>query len=200
MPTRAGRQPWKGAVRSGNEAAAKLLNLFSGSSASAEAINRERVEIVTMANSLSKRENELTALDILSRTSVWCTRPLRPRRSRLSADLQPVVSHHLSAGGKYVRASLALLVRERRGRRRARRACRGHSPSNACTTSRSSTMTSSTATSSDATNPRCGRSTASVQRSSLATRSQRSRSSCCSSSPRASASEPLVVSPTPPRP
>ncbi len=62
-----------------------------------------------MADSLSKRENEFTALEILSRTRALVHPALEAATRRLSVDLQPVVSHHLSAGGKYVRASLALL-------------------------------------------------------------------------------------------
>jgi len=64
---------------------------------------------VTLANSLSKRENELTALGILSRTKELVHPALQAATKRLSVELQPIVTYHLSAGGKYVRASLALL-------------------------------------------------------------------------------------------
>ena len=64
---------------------------------------------MTLANSLSKHENELTALGILSRTKTLVQPALEAATQRLSLELQPLVSHHLSAGGKYVRACLALL-------------------------------------------------------------------------------------------
>jgi geranylgeranyl diphosphate synthase type I len=64
---------------------------------------------MTLANSLSKPENELTALEILSRTKALVVPALEAASQRLSLEIQPVVSHHLAAGGKYVRACLALL-------------------------------------------------------------------------------------------
>jgi geranylgeranyl diphosphate synthase type I len=62
-----------------------------------------------MAESLSKHENELSALGILARTKALVHPALEAASHRLSPEIQPLVSHHLSAGGKYVRASLALL-------------------------------------------------------------------------------------------
>ena len=64
---------------------------------------------MTLASSLSKGENELTALAILSRTRELVHPALEAVTRRLSPELQPIVNHHLAAGGKYVRASLALL-------------------------------------------------------------------------------------------
>lgn len=64
---------------------------------------------MTLADSLSKDDNELTALAILSRTRALVHPALEAVTRRLSPDLQPVVNHHVAAGGKYVRASLALL-------------------------------------------------------------------------------------------
>jgi geranylgeranyl diphosphate synthase type I len=62
-----------------------------------------------MADSLSKHENELSALGILSRTKTLVQPALETASYRLSADIQPLVRDHLSAGGKYMRACLALL-------------------------------------------------------------------------------------------
>ena len=64
---------------------------------------------MTLANSLSKRENELTAIEILSRTKALVRPALDAATHRLSPDIQPLVSYHLAAGGKYMRANLALL-------------------------------------------------------------------------------------------
>ncbi len=64
---------------------------------------------MTLASSLSKRENELTALEILARAKALVSPALESATERLSPELRPLVRYHLSAGGKYVRASLALL-------------------------------------------------------------------------------------------
>jgi geranylgeranyl diphosphate synthase type I len=64
---------------------------------------------VTMANSLSKHENELSANEILSRTKTLVRPALETAAHRLSPEIQPLVSYHLSAGGKYMRAGLALI-------------------------------------------------------------------------------------------
>jgi geranylgeranyl diphosphate synthase type I len=64
---------------------------------------------VTLADSLSKHENEVTALGILSRTKSMVHPALEAVSHRLSPEIQPLVRHHLAAGGKYVRAALALL-------------------------------------------------------------------------------------------
>jgi geranylgeranyl diphosphate synthase type I len=64
---------------------------------------------VTLSNSLSRRENEVAALDILSRTKVLVQPALDVAAQRLGPELEPPVSHHFSGGGKYVRACLALL-------------------------------------------------------------------------------------------
>ena len=62
-----------------------------------------------MANSLSKHENELTVNEILSRTKSLVRPALEEASQRLSPEIQPLVGYHLAAGGKYMRASLALL-------------------------------------------------------------------------------------------
>ncbi len=64
---------------------------------------------MTLANSLSKHENEMSALEILARAKALVTPALEEATERLSPGLRPLVAHHLSAGGKFVRASLALL-------------------------------------------------------------------------------------------
>jgi geranylgeranyl diphosphate synthase type I len=64
---------------------------------------------VTLANALSKQENEVTAQGILSRTKTLVVPALEEASTRLSPEIQPLVRHHLSAGGKYLRAGLALL-------------------------------------------------------------------------------------------
>jgi geranylgeranyl diphosphate synthase, type I len=64
---------------------------------------------VTLADKLSKQENESSALEILARAKTLVNPALDDATRRLSPELRPLVSHHLSAGGKYVRASLALL-------------------------------------------------------------------------------------------
>ncbi len=64
---------------------------------------------MTLADKLSKHENEATALEILARAKALVNPALEEATRRLSPELRPLVSHHLSAGGKYVRASLALL-------------------------------------------------------------------------------------------
>jgi geranylgeranyl diphosphate synthase type I len=62
-----------------------------------------------MANAPTKQENELTALAILSRTKELVFPALEVASTRLSPEIRPLVHHHLSAGGKYLRAALALL-------------------------------------------------------------------------------------------
>jgi geranylgeranyl diphosphate synthase type I len=64
---------------------------------------------VTLANALSKQENEVAAQEILSRTKTLVVPALEEASTRLSPEIQPLVRHHLSAGGKYLRAGLALL-------------------------------------------------------------------------------------------
>ena len=97
----------EGAVRSGNEAATLASISFP--------VHQHAVEqpreggIVTLADSLSKHENEVSASEILTRAKSLVNPALDAATRRLSPELQPLVGHHLSAGGKYVRASLALL-------------------------------------------------------------------------------------------
>lgn len=64
---------------------------------------------MTLADSLSKHENEVNASEILTRAKSLVNPALDAATRRLSPELQPLVGHHLSAGGKFVRASLALL-------------------------------------------------------------------------------------------
>ncbi|MGA7834559.1 MAG: polyprenyl synthetase family protein [Acidimicrobiales bacterium] len=64
---------------------------------------------MTLANSLSKHENEASALEILARAKSLVNPALEAATQRLSPELRPLVRHHFSAGGKYVRASLALI-------------------------------------------------------------------------------------------
>lgn len=64
---------------------------------------------MTLANALSKQENEVAAQEILSRTKTLVVPALEEASTRLSPEIQPLVRHHLSAGGKYLRAGLALL-------------------------------------------------------------------------------------------
>lgn len=64
---------------------------------------------MTLAGSLSKHENEAVALKILGRTKALVTPAIEAASLRLSPGLRPLVGHHLSAGGKHVRAALALL-------------------------------------------------------------------------------------------
>jgi geranylgeranyl diphosphate synthase type I len=51
----------------------------------------------------------MSALEILARAKAMVTPALAEATERLSPELRPLVTHHLSAGGKFVRASLALL-------------------------------------------------------------------------------------------
>jgi geranylgeranyl diphosphate synthase type I len=51
----------------------------------------------------------MSALEILTRAKALVNPALDEATRRLSPELRPLVNHHLSAGGKYVRASLALL-------------------------------------------------------------------------------------------
>ncbi len=64
---------------------------------------------MTLSNSLSREENEITALEILSRAKSLVSPALEAATQRLSAELSPIIEHHLLVGGKYVRACLALL-------------------------------------------------------------------------------------------
>jgi geranylgeranyl diphosphate synthase type I len=64
---------------------------------------------VTLADSLSTRDNEAIALEALKRSKALVQPALTTAALHLNAELQPVVLHHLSGGGKYVRASLALV-------------------------------------------------------------------------------------------
>jgi geranylgeranyl diphosphate synthase, type I len=64
---------------------------------------------VTLADSLSTRDNETIARDTLARSKSLVEPALTALTQRLSPELRPVALHHLSGGGKYVRAALALL-------------------------------------------------------------------------------------------
>jgi len=64
---------------------------------------------VTLAGALSKRENDATALGILARSKALVHPALLTATRQLDDELQRVIGHHLGAGGKYVRATLALL-------------------------------------------------------------------------------------------
>ncbi len=64
---------------------------------------------MTLADSLSRRDNGTTALDTLARAKSLVEPALDEVTLRLSPELRPVVLHHLSGGGKLVRATLALL-------------------------------------------------------------------------------------------
>lgn len=64
---------------------------------------------MTLANSLSREENETAAVEILSRAKTLVQPGLEAAIKRLGAELSPALEHHLLVGGKYVRACLALL-------------------------------------------------------------------------------------------
>ena len=64
---------------------------------------------MTLADSLSRRDNGTTVLDTLARAKSLVEPALDEVGRRLSPELRPVVLHHLSGGGKLVRATLALL-------------------------------------------------------------------------------------------
>ncbi|MFY9782929.1 MAG: polyprenyl synthetase family protein [Acidimicrobiales bacterium] len=64
---------------------------------------------MTLADSLSTRDNAAIARDTLARSKSLIEPALDALTHRLSPELRPVVLHHLSGGGKLVRATLALL-------------------------------------------------------------------------------------------
>jgi geranylgeranyl diphosphate synthase, type I len=64
---------------------------------------------VTLADSLSRRDDGTTALDTLARAKSVVEPALTEVTLRLSPELRPVILHHLSGGGKLVRPTLALL-------------------------------------------------------------------------------------------
>jgi geranylgeranyl diphosphate synthase type I len=64
---------------------------------------------VTLADSLSRRDDGTTALDTLARAKSLVGPALEEVTLRLSHELRPLVLHHLSGGGKLVRPTLALL-------------------------------------------------------------------------------------------
>ncbi len=64
---------------------------------------------MTLANSLSREDNEVQALEILARTKALVTPALYTATRRLGDELIPLVDHHLAVSGKCVRAGLALL-------------------------------------------------------------------------------------------
>jgi geranylgeranyl diphosphate synthase type I len=64
---------------------------------------------VTLSNSLSREENEVSALAILNRAKALVSPALETAAKRVGDELSPLIDHHLLVGGKYVRATLALL-------------------------------------------------------------------------------------------
>jgi geranylgeranyl diphosphate synthase, type I len=64
---------------------------------------------VTVTDSRSTRGSEALALAALQRCKALTQPALEAATLRLDPTLQPLVQHHLSGGGKYVRASLAIL-------------------------------------------------------------------------------------------
>ena len=64
---------------------------------------------MTLADSLSRRDDGTTALDTLARAKSVVEPALTEITLRLSPELRPVILHHLSGGGKLVRPTLALL-------------------------------------------------------------------------------------------
>jgi geranylgeranyl diphosphate synthase type I len=64
---------------------------------------------VTLSNSLSREENEAAALTILNRAKGLVAPALEMAAKRVGDELGPLIEHHLLVGGKYVRATLALL-------------------------------------------------------------------------------------------
>lgn len=64
---------------------------------------------MTLADSLSRRDDGTTALDTLARAKSVVEPALTEVTLRLSPELRPVILHHLSGGGKLVRPTLALL-------------------------------------------------------------------------------------------
>lgn len=64
---------------------------------------------MTLSNSLSREENEVAALAILSHAKSLVSSALETATKRVGDELSPIIDHHLLVGGKYVRATLALL-------------------------------------------------------------------------------------------
>jgi geranylgeranyl diphosphate synthase, type I len=64
---------------------------------------------VTIANSVSRREDEEVAREILARTKALVQPALDTALARASAELQGALGYHFAGGGKFVRAGLALL-------------------------------------------------------------------------------------------
>jgi geranylgeranyl diphosphate synthase type I len=64
---------------------------------------------VTLSNSPSREENEVAALAILNRAKSLVSPALETATKRVGDELAPLIDHHLLVGGKYVRATLALL-------------------------------------------------------------------------------------------
>ncbi|MGC2486824.1 MAG: polyprenyl synthetase family protein [Acidimicrobiales bacterium] len=64
---------------------------------------------MTLADSLSREDNDLRATEILSRAKSLVTPALQATTKRLGDELGPVIDHHFLVGGKSVRAGLALL-------------------------------------------------------------------------------------------
>ncbi len=64
---------------------------------------------MTLSNSLSREENEVAALAILTRAKALVAPALETAAKRVGDELSPLINHHLLVGGKFVRATLALL-------------------------------------------------------------------------------------------
>jgi geranylgeranyl diphosphate synthase type I len=62
-----------------------------------------------LSNSLSREENEATAIAVLNRAKALVSPTLETATKRVGDEIGPLVEHHLLVGGKYIRATLALL-------------------------------------------------------------------------------------------
>ncbi len=70
---------------------------------------------MTLADSLSTRDHDSVAVDTLAHARSVVQPSLEEVAGRLSPELRPIVLHHLSSGGKFVRATLALLSAQAAG-------------------------------------------------------------------------------------
>jgi len=64
---------------------------------------------MTLTNSLSRRDGDREATEILARARSVVQPAMDAATLRLSPELRAALDHHLAGGGKYVRAGLALL-------------------------------------------------------------------------------------------
>lgn len=72
---------------------------------------------MTLADSLSREDNEVQALEVLKHAKSVVAPALTRVTRRLGDELTPLIDHHLVIGGKHVRACLALLSAEAAGAR-----------------------------------------------------------------------------------